>query len=194
MAEPADTVQTMDQFDPGISEAFASLESMDYPSVQEDRFIREYLPLFVARGNNPVNLIPWLEVAGHPHLAVNVFRGNKFLFRVPPMMRDVSMIPGDRSKGHSLYEEIMTAEQKRSILPRLGDLHLQDAIISRVQHEMASLEYIQAWNSIFRAYGHPEVELPVEAAAVIAEEETSSAPDEVVDTDVNNEFDGFSEM
>lgn len=172
------TEPTMAQFDPAVSEAFDVLQTPDLPSIQEDRFVREFLPMFANLDGSQVNLNSWLDIAGHPHMPVNVLRGNTFLFRVPPILRDVRMIPGEQSKGQSLYEEILTAEKKRAILPALGEAHMRDNIISRVKHDAASLEYIVAWNSIFKVYGYPEVELPkpIQDALTEAAPEAEATP------------------
>lgn len=183
---------TMAQFDPQLAEAFDQLQYPDLPSIQEDRFVREFLPMFANRDGNKVNLHAWLDIAGHPHLPVAVMRGQQMVCMVPPLLRDAGMVAGDRSKGQSIYENIITAEKKRTILPALGEAHLRETIIDRVKHEMASLNYAKAWNQIFKAYGFPEIELPDEAKAVIDETEVKAAAAAPIDP--NDEIDDFREL
>lgn len=186
---------TMAQYDPAVAEAFDVLADIELPNIQEDRFVREFLPMFAAGLQEKVDIGRWLDVAGHAHLPVNVLRGETFLFRVPPLLRDAGMLPGDRAAGQNMYENILTAEKKRAILPALGDAHLRETVINRVKHEPASLEYVKAWNSIFTAYGYPTIALPAEAQAAIDEKpvdvknDTASTPE-----DVNDEISGFTEL
>jgi hypothetical protein len=154
---------SMAHLDPSIDEAFGALSQVEYPSIQEARFVNEFLPIFV--GEAPAaDISKWYAVCGHPYMPVNVFRGDEFIFRVPPMMRQAPKYLTDASRGHTIFEHFSTAEKKRAILPVLGEAHLHDFVLSRIEQDPVGVDIARAWNSIFAAYGKPLIPLPDESA------------------------------
>lgn len=185
---------SMKDFDPSIARAFEELRVFEYPQIQEDRFAREFLPLF-AEPSADANtaMIKWLDISGNVFMPVNVFRGKDFIFRVPPLMQQTPFRENNGGPKHSLFEEINTAEKKRMVLPALGEAHMRDYVYSRVDHDLeASVEIARAWNSIFEAYGYEPIPLPGDESTPNADAVETDTAQQVSPGDV--EISGYREL
>ena len=75
------------------ADVFAALDdNLPNPRIQEEFFVRYYLPFY--RVPNPpieamTNLVQYhLGVTDNPYQYLDVYRGDKLLFTVPPLYRD----------------------------------------------------------------------------------------------------------
>lgn len=125
--------------------------------IQEVEFVKKYLPLFTkyAKENKwPIEY--WLNIAQSPYNTVDVYDGGTYLYTVPPLLdSSTDVINGDTG----LYEDIMQAQQKMSIHPKLGVAHMEHMTNTRLIEKKPDLDMIIQWNRIFSRYELPLIEI-----------------------------------
>ena len=127
----------------------------DVARIPEDLF-REYLMPVLANRSGNQSLVRWQQLAGHVMRGIEVCdtQTGEPLFRVPPILRSINEeFTGKGSR--SAYEIIRTAENKRRIVPSLGDRHIQTHLVDQVRHVRIDSESVKAWNEILKRYGYP---------------------------------------
>lgn len=125
--------------------------------IPEPIFVEHILPVLANREGNQ-SLAKWQQVAGHAMRAIEVTdaKTNEVLFRVPPLLRSIN--EEFTGKGaRSAFEIIRTAEQKRRVMPAMGDAHLRANLTNRVRHIPAPVKDVVAWNEILKRYGYDPI-------------------------------------
>ena len=188
-------INDVEDFAPHLRETLEkSLEGMDFldqltqdneAKVPEPIFVEHILPILANRSGNQ-SLVRWQQVAGHvmrPILVIDPQNGEP-LFRVPAILRSINEeFTGYGSR--SAFEIVRTAEQKRKVMPAMGDAHLRANLVDRVRHIPASAKDVVAWNEILKRYGYEPI-LKIKTSA-----ETNEEPE---DTSGNIEVEGFDDF
>lgn len=182
---PVIPVKQVEPLDSGLSRAMDELLKVEIPQLDEHKFVRDFLPLFCNEGKEfPIEY--WLLVAGNAHTPVDIVRGKEVLFRVPPLLLDVTMknIPG--GSRVSINQIIHDAQLKYNYVPAMGDAHIQHYLIDRIAKNTPTRDAVDAWNKIFERYGKPLIVLPGEEPATKAEGSAGNGN--------NSDFDEFAEL
>ena len=122
--------------------------------LQESAFVKLYLPL-LASTEGGVDLRPWLSVSGNALLPVNVYRGDEFLFQVPPLMNTIPTKAKRTTYADTVAEISETAVLKSRQHHRLGNAYLQAALTPKVTVDPVNLSALKAWNDILVRYDYP---------------------------------------
>jgi hypothetical protein len=148
---------------PKLETALESMEFLqeitndDLARVPEDIFVDYLLPVLTNRTGNQ-SLARWQQVAGHVMRGIEVCdtQSGEPLFRVPALLRSIN---GDftGTGSRSVYEIIRTAENKRRMIPALGDRHIQKHLVENVRHAAPNAKEVIAWNEILKRYGYPPI-------------------------------------
>lgn len=153
-------------------ESFDAANEALVVKMQEREFVSKFLPLLASDGAK-VDVRPWLTVAGGPLMPVDIYDGNKFLFRVPAFNRTV-LTRGHRTHMEDKIGEIAsTAVLKSRQHSQLGTAYLVNALSPKMRAvlEQPLLEELKAWNAILTRYGYPcilpEIASPVVGGAAI---------------------------
>lgn len=188
---------TLRQLNPGLADAMQTLTEVDIPSIQENEFLAKWLPLFSDLTpaeketlEDQSTLRPMMlwgqNVAKNPLSPVNVFDGETFLYQVPPLFGTLKFDFRERFPNYDIAHELAIADKKRSILPALGEAHIQDRVTKIVLPNFAlNEEAAIQWNVIFARYGMPLIKLSTDAAAKLAE--AIPASNELSASDVGDE-------
>lgn len=163
MADQTDSMEN-NKLDDNIRRAMDILTKPENRQVQENIFVRHFLPLFAGKfpPGTEIPIARWLDIAGHPHAAVDVYRGTEYLYTVPPMLVDAKLREL-KGRDQSMFQIITTAQQKYNVMPRLGEEHMRYWLTDRVEQNQIDIEQIQQWNSIFTRYGYEPI-VVIEAA------------------------------
>ena len=158
----------------GAMEDLARITEKDAARIPEPVFVQHILPMLTNYSGNQ-DLTRWQQVAGHVMRPLEVFdpRTQETLFRVPPILRKIDREFTGRGR-QSAYEILQTAEQKRKVVPRLGDAHIRNHLGSRIEHVPVDPQDIYQWNSILKRYGYEPV---------VKKEKAPESTDESSDTD-----------
>lgn len=152
------------------------------PRIQEKDFVRYFLPIFSQRGNieNPVSINQWLtQTGGNAFVPVDVCRGEEVLYQVPPMLNSDDFVLSGLARS-SVYEAITTAQLKYSVMPKMGDLHMKSYLTDRIRLKKMTLATINQWNSIFKRYSLPLLDIPEDIdTSSVKPEELPSAKKEI---------------
>jgi len=130
------------------------------PAIQEAVFKQLFLPLFLD-SDGKRDMDAWIAAAGSPFNPVNVYRGQEFLFQVPPFLS-----PSDKyldgMKDVAISEQLAVTEKKFESFPKFGEIHFREWFIDRVRGKHYDIELTRRWNKIFEFYGLPVIPLPAE--------------------------------
>lgn len=167
------------EFNPQLAQAMDELRRPAHPKLQENVFIKRWLPLFtdltqeekekIQDVNSRRPMMLWVqEVAIKSTNPVDIFDGEEYLYTVPPLHKDIVLPLADRNPNYDLTAEITTAARKAAILPGLGEEHLRERVTKQILPAFVLDETAaKAWNVIFERYGLPL--LPVAEALAQAE-------------------------
>lgn len=187
--------KTLREMNINLANAMDELRRVEIPRIQEEDFLNNWLPLFSNLTDSEKETLDdettrrpmmlWAQnVAKNPLSPVDVFSGDIFLFRVPPLFRDITFDFRDRHPTYDIAHELTIAEKKRTILPALGEAHFQDRVSAVIFPKFVLDETgAQMWNEIFSRYGMPTIELTPKAAPVQKEK----ASGELTADDVGDE-------
>lgn len=177
--------KTLREMNSNLANAMDELRKVEVPRIQENDFLTNWLPLFSDLTDTEKETLDdettrrpmmlWAQnVAKNPLSPVDVFNGETFLFRVPPLFRDVTFDYRDRHPSYDIAHEITVAEKKRTILPALGEAHFQDRVAAVILPKFVLDETgAQMWNEIFSRYGMPPIDLAVKTPTVQKEASAS---------------------
>lgn len=144
-----------------MSQVVTALSEPDYPRIQESVFVRQYLPMFAANPEKVDGIIyvnAWINVAGSPFQAVDVYNGTEFLYRVPPLLNADDGMLKDLGRNGSIHETLQEAALKANVIPKLGEHHLRQWLTDRLGSGL-NLEIAKQWNAIFARYNLPTIPL-----------------------------------
>lgn len=141
------------------ADVFANLDTDEVnPIIQEAYFIRYYLPFF--RVPNPpmdamTNLVQYhLSVTNNPYANLDVYRGNEFLFTVPPLYRD-DLTDRLNSFGKknltAILAEISLCQQSGNTFDATR-LSLNELIATVDDKQQINREHAAMWSKIFNYY------------------------------------------
>lgn len=141
-----------------MSDVVAALSTPDYPRIQESVFVKQYLPMFAAdpaRVDGIIYVNTWINVAGSPFQAVDVYQGNVFLYRVPPLLNSDDTMLKNIGRNGSIHETLQEAALKASVIPKLGEHHIRQWLTDRLGTGNINLDVARQWNLIFTRYNLP---------------------------------------
>ena len=118
-----------------MSEVVAALSVPDYPRIQESVFVKQYLPMFAANPEKVDGIIyvnTWINVAGSPFQAVDVYNGSEFLYRVPPLLNSDDTMLKNIGRNGSIHETLQEAALKANVIPKLGEHHIRQWLTDRL--------------------------------------------------------------
>lgn len=155
------------QFNPLLADAMDELRRIPAPRIQENIFLKRWLPLFSdltpeekdhiddPRRRRP--MMHWVQnVSLKSTNAVDVYDGDTFLYQVPPLHRDIVFDFRKQNPAYDLSGEVAIAGKKAAILPALGDEHLRERVTKVVLPPFVLDETAaRAWNIIFARYSLP---------------------------------------
>lgn len=147
---------TLEQSIEGM-EFFGQITDNDAAKIPEPVFIEHILPMLANRSGKQ-SLEKWQQIAGTVMRPIDVYdaKTNAHLFRVPPILRSIN----EEFTGHgsrSAFEVVQTAEQKRRVMPAMGDAHIRVNLTDRVRHIPAEANQVVHWNEILKRYGYPPI-------------------------------------
>lgn len=135
-----------------IARAF---EGYKNPQIQEHIFTALFLPMFV--GGGPfMNVDAWRGYAGSLNNEVDVFRGEEYLYTIPPIQLETRSVISQRSEGGSMGSTLNGALINRAMNPSDPEVYqlvgsqvaqAEDMVIDK------SAEYLARWDEIFQRYG-----------------------------------------
>lgn len=152
------------------------------PRIDESIFIKNYLPLFsanIAKGSEEKDFVPitaWLDVAASPFNEVEVVSGDQVLFVVPPLAVDAKGLFKESESKKSIADVVVEASKRSEIMPKLGEMHLRQYLLNRLQEKTITLDIAERWNIIFKRYGLPVIPLPVDEKPAV-EASTTNTPE-----------------
>lgn len=142
------------------AEVFANLEdNKPNPIIQEAIFQRYYLPFY--RVPNPpmeamTNLVHYhLSITDNPYQSLDVYRGNEFLFTVPPLYRDDlddRLNKFGKQNLSAILSEISLCQNSGNMLDATR-LSLNELIETVDDKPALTSSHAQAWKKIFDFYG-----------------------------------------
>lgn len=120
-------IQSIRQMNVNLANAMDELRKVEVPRIQEEDFLANWLPLFSDLTDEEKEtlddettrrpMMVWAQnVAKNPLSPVDVFSGDTFLYRVPPLFRDIKFDFRDRNPGYDIAHEITVAEKKLSLI------------------------------------------------------------------------------
>ena len=145
-----------------MSEVVTALSRPDYPRIQESVFVKQYLPMFAANPEKVDGIIyvnTWINVAGSPFQAVDVYNGSEFLYRVPPLLNSDDTMLKNIGRNGSIHETLQEAALKASVIPKLGEHHIRQWLTDRLGTGTINLDIARQWNLIFARYNLPQIPL-----------------------------------
>ncbi len=158
------------------AEVFANLEeNKPNPILQEQLFTRYYLPFF--RVPNPpmeamTNLIHYhLSITDNPYQALDVYRGNEYLFTVPPLYRDdveERLNSFGKNNLSSILSEISLCQNSGNMLDATR-LSLNELIATVDDNPKVNTEHAKAWKKIFEFYDIKPVKYDPEGKVEVVE-------------------------
>jgi len=156
----------------------------DAAKIPEDIFVDYLLPVLTNRSGNQ-SLARWQLVAGHVMRPLDVYdvRTKEILFRVPAILRSINSSFGNAPK--SVARIMDTVEQKRRVIPALGDKYIQTQLVEKMQHVDVNASEVIAWNEILKRYGYPPI-LNIDTTPLV-EEQIAAANDDL-------EVEGFDDF
>jgi hypothetical protein len=119
--------------------------------IPENVFVNVVLPI-VLSPEPKKDLRPWIDLAGDPMLPMDVYNGDQFLFRVPPITGTPKIHQATHPRD-SVFEIVATAKQKAEIVPAMGERYLDNRLGDKVEVKDAS-PHIAVWREILARYGH----------------------------------------
>lgn len=148
---------------PVLEEAVENMEFLnqltkdDAAKLPEPIFVEHLLPVLANREGNQ-GLQRWQEIAGHVMRPIDVVdpKNGEVLFRVPPILRSINEEFTGRGAS-SAFEIVRVAEQKRKVIPAMGDAHIRANLVERVRHIPAHADSVIRWNEILKRYGYPPI-------------------------------------
>lgn len=155
------------EFNPQLAQAMDELRRPIHPKLQENVFIKRWLPLFtdltqeekekIHDVNSRRPMMLWVqEVALKSTNPVDIFDGDEYLYTVPPLHKDIVLPLADRNPNYDITAEITTAARKAQILPGLGEEHLRERVTKQILPQFVLDETAaRQWNVIFERYGLP---------------------------------------
>jgi len=121
--------------------------NLEKPTIQESVFVSKYLPIFAS---NQINHVAhWLEVAKYPGAAVDVYRGDEYLFTVPPLL-DTNLL--SFKKDVSISNIVGTIEAASKVYPHLADTLAENKLLPLINTKTPNLDYLKQWNDILVRY------------------------------------------
>lgn len=121
----------------------------------EHQFIRECLPILAGEEGNEVDLTFWSFNVGH-YKPIHVYRGNDFLFEVPPLFHKqrTQLSESDRD---SVLEDMISCDNKIDTKPAEARKGIQRALASRMKGDdpQQVAIYAERINAILARYGKP---------------------------------------
>lgn len=184
-------VNTLEDFAPNLRPVLErSIEQMDFlneitkndaAKIPESIFVEHLLPVLANRSGNQ-SLERWQRIAGHVMRPIDVFdpKTGETLFRVPPVLRSINEeFTGYGSR--SAFEIVRTAEQKRRVMPAMGDAHIRTNLVDRVKHTKASFDNVVLWNNILLRYGYEPILSNKTTEQTSATEVKKDSPDLSID-------------
>lgn len=124
-------------------------------AIPEDVFRRKYLPMFMST-EKKVDMSPWLDICGTAYEPVNVIKGGRVIFVIPPLVKRHPTIINVDSR-FSAPTIIKEAQQYQERHPKLGVAHLVKHLSTKVFTEGVNLEEVAQWNTVLTYYGYPTI-------------------------------------
>lgn len=140
-------------------EIISTARERAYP-MQESVFVRELLPMIAGEEKN-VDLSFWLTRVGSYYTPIHVFRGQEFLFEVPPLFDNTnSGAKKAASDSDSIFEDAITAQNRERNNPSAGSQYIEQALKSRHKEDAPEgrLNYAKQINSILARYKKPLID------------------------------------
>lgn len=159
-----------------LDKALVELSQPHPRAIEESAFVKEFLPLLASK--EPVDLRPYIDMAGGPFNPVDVYRGEEWLYRVPALADDRDeMFAG--LQGVNVQRAVNEAFAQSQAMPALGDAVILHELKDRMKFNPISLNTVVVLNQIFERYGYPKIELPAEVQGAVQSTnlaETSEKP------------------
>lgn len=136
-------------------------DAIPNPRIDEYTFRTVFLPMF-AIGADLINVDAWRGVAGQLTNEVDVFRGEEYLFTVPPMVAETKTVISRRSNPNHMITT-PTGRMLNEQNNRSGGTGSQ---LIEVEHRRKAMEYcneqrlpiLERWAEIFKRYGIDYIE------------------------------------
>lgn len=164
----SDLLKKVEEHNPQLAMALrTSLEGMDnllaqteqdVAKISEAHFTRTLLPALVNRTGDQ-DLRVWQDIAGHAMRPIDVYDNatQKFLFRVPPLLKSFKTNSVTGRGRRSAFEIMNTAKQKSNVLPSMGDAHIARELTNTVGQGSIDPEEARAWDAILERYGYDPI-------------------------------------
>lgn len=182
---------TQDPYAKGMLEdAIEGMDSLlkaaetDHAVIKERVFKRILLPVLLNRSGKQ-SLRIWQDIAGHPMRAIEVQddRTGERLFIIPPLLKGILPSIDRRQKRMSIYEVLQTAEQKRRVIPGMGDKFLVENMKQWTPEGSNDDSTLRQWAAILARYN---IDIGV---APTAPEKSATEASEGPDVDLTGEYD-----
>lgn len=144
--------------------------NIENPTIQESIFVTRYLPMFASSQVNHV--AHWLEVCKYPGAAVDVYRGDEYLFTVPPLL-DTELL--SFQKDVSISNIVGTIEAASKVYPHLANTLAENKLLPLIQSKAPNPEYLKQWNDILVRYN--QAPLPVDTKTLVDNTSTEQSLD-----------------
>lgn len=124
------------------------------PTIQEHIFTSTFLPMFV--GGGPfMNVDAWRAIAGTLNKEVDVYRGDEYLYTIPPVQLETRAVISQRAEGHGMNTSLNGAFI--NMANDLKDPNIYALVGSQVEQaeEMVidnAEENLARWEAIFARY------------------------------------------
>lgn len=151
---------TQDPYAKGMLEdALEGMDSLlkaaetDHAVIKERVFKRILLPVLTNRSGKQ-SLRIWQDIAGHPMRAIEVQddRTGERLFIIPPLLKGILPSINRNQKRMSIYEVLQTAEQKRRVIPGMGDRFLVEHMQQWTPEGSNDDSTLRQWAAILTRY------------------------------------------
>lgn len=171
------------------ADVFAALDdNLPNPRIQEEFFVRYYLPFY--RVPNPpmeamTNLVQYhLGVTDNPYQYLDVYRGDKLLFTVPPLYRDdldKRLNEFGKNNLNSILSEISICQNSGNNFDATR-LSLNELVATVDDTPVINKEHAAMWKRIFDFYSIQPVKYDPDGKVEIVD--TNNEPLQLKDVEV----------
>lgn len=138
-----------------IKGMFKEVEEANTRSLDEDIFVKFFLPLFSGENTNDKEklLNEWYKIAGTPYSHVNLYDKSGLLVAVvPPILdRNILPVPTGRENAMDLDTMFDIAKQKASLSPNIAHgivvNDLKNRYLSKIKH-VPNPELVEKWRKL----------------------------------------------
>lgn len=137
-----------------VSQALDSVLSIPNPRISYELFRNKYLALFnpLAWPNKDAPLRDWLEIAGTEFQVVDCYKGDEFMFEIPPLLNREGVGIG-KDEGYRIQSEILRSIEEENRMAPLGDAYVRSNIVPHVVTPDTDVATVKQWEMIFQHFG-----------------------------------------